>query len=404
MKSRDFGGELAVATPKAQADAKRQEEIDRLNARLVDGVKEVAQSGRPDVWKEYLRFAARFTTYSARNQMLIYLQNPKASLVAGYRHWQSEGRQVRKGEKGLRIFAPMTRKAPHGPDGQIIDRDQLDQYSKDEVVWKPVMFGVKPISVFDVSQTDGKELPRPPGVTAVDGVDVQKLWDKLETHVRQAGFDLIRENLSHGLHGYMNPETKVISVDSKEAPAEAVTTLIHEMAHMELHTSLNADVDAGWYRQHRGVAEVQAESVAFMVAEYHGLDTADFSFTYIADWQKHADGEVEHQIAEINRAVNRVLDSTVDVSDDQQERAKTVALKAEAQKGSEAQDQLRTSSHGTLSTAGQGSVRRLMAQNRTADFQSQTNRSVSRSATQQDADPVHSTSARGRHSGREERT
>lgn len=378
-----------MASSKAQADAKRQEELDRLNARLVDGVKATAQSGVADTWKEYLRFASRFTTYSARNQMLIYQQNPRATLVAGYRHWQSEGRQVRKGEKGLRILAPVTRKVPRGPDGQIIDRKQLDQYSKDEIVWKPVMSGVKPISVFDVSQTDGKELPRPPGVTAAEGVDVQKLWDKIEAHVRQAGFDLIREDLPYGLHGYMSPERKVISVDTKEDPASALSTLIHETAHMELHTSLNAEADAEWYRQHRGDAEVQAESVAFMVAEYHGLDTEDFSFAYIVGWQRQDAKEIEHQLTEINRAVNRLLDSTVEVSEEQQERARTAAAKAEVQKDAAMKAESNAAEPTRRADSEQNPVRRLMAQNRTAGFREQTTQSARRGAAQVADGAVH---------------
>jgi antirestriction protein ArdC len=216
---------------------------------------------------EYLAFAARFRQYSFNNTLLILLQCPTATRVASYRKWGELGRQVSKGEKGLSIFAPMMRKREDAASGEE----------------KTYLSGFRLVSVFDVAQTEGDALPEDPAKPVLlEGEAPEGLYDALVSIVAGAGYSLQVGPSEHGENGFTRPSDKVIQVTEGLSEAQSCKTLIHEVAHMLLHTDdkeLTQDA-----LLHRNVAEVEAESVAHIVATVHGLATEDYTVPYVAGW------------------------------------------------------------------------------------------------------------------------
>lgn len=252
----------------AKTDA-RDERLEVLHEALVEKTRTLTTS---EGWTAYLEFAATFHNYSLNNLLLILCQRPDATRVAAYRKWQSLGRQVRKGEKSIGIFAPMVRKSE--------DADGKE---------RRYVSGFRIVSVFDVSQTDGDALPedvtRP---TLLDGEAPEGLWESLAGVVAEHGYTLRLGPSEHGENGYTRPSDKVIQVTEGLSAAQSCKTLAHEIGHMLLHTedaTLCADALA-----HRNVAEVEAESIAHLVMAEHGIPTETYSLPYIAGW---SDGKTE---------------------------------------------------------------------------------------------------------------
>jgi antirestriction protein ArdC len=194
------------------------------------------------------------------------LQRPDATRVAGYKTWQSLGRQVRKGERGITILAPCKYR-----------RTEVDAETGEEMVYAGIR-GFTTAKVFDLSQTDGEDLPevRP---TLLDGEGPEGLWDLLADQVRGAGFTLERGDCS-GANRRTDPIVRSVRVRDDVGSAQAAKTLAHELAHIMLgHT----DNTIG-YVACRGRCEVEAESVAFLVCQAVGLPTDDYTFAYVAGW------------------------------------------------------------------------------------------------------------------------
>lgn len=190
--------------------------------KLEDGVKSVFESDR---YKNYLKFMGTFHNYSVNNIVLIMMQKPDASLVAGYKAWQSKGRQVRKGEKAIRILAPCPHKAVKEVDGE-----------EKEIRWTTYRVA----SVFDVSQTDGEDLPESVCKTldaAVDGYD--DLIKRLETI---SPYPVSYEEISGTAHGFCSFEDRRVVVRRGMSQLQTVKTLVHEISHAILH-SKNGDKD-----------------------------------------------------------------------------------------------------------------------------------------------------------------
>jgi antirestriction protein ArdC len=242
---------------------------DKLASAHADLVSAVESLTSGEDWQRMLELASRFHRYSANNVFLIMLQRPEATRVAGYRTWQSLGRQVRKGEHGMRILAPCHYRH------QVIDDDGSESTHVG-------IRGFTTTTVFDVSQTDGMELPdvRP---ALLDGAGVAGLWNALALQVKTAGYTLERGDC-HGANGTTDHNTLTVRVRDDVSDAQATKTLCHELAHVLLHP------DSAAYFQCRGRCEVEAESVAYLVCQSAGLATDGYSWPYIAHW---SDGKSE---------------------------------------------------------------------------------------------------------------
>ena len=257
--------------------------LETLHAELERGVSALIDS---DAWQAWLKIAAtdKFLSYSFNNQILIMLQTDgKATHVAGFKAWQAIGRQVRKGERSIGILAPNTRKVKDEITGEESRR----------------ITGFRVASVFDISQTDGEPLPERPRPVLLEGQAPQGLWDALESIATGNGYNVTRENCN-GANGVTIPSMRAIMVRPDVSDAQACKTLAHEIAHMMLHT----DGD-NLTITHRGIGEVEAESVAYIVGNVHGIDTGGYSMPYVAGWGEDA--------AVITATASRVLKTARDI-------------------------------------------------------------------------------------------
>lgn len=277
---------MAYKRPRSAADkeAARQRKVDQLTA-MHDQLTAAVEALRgSEAWTAWLDTAAKFHHYSLNNQLLIAGQRPDATLVAGYEAWKTHGRQVRKGEKGIRILAPITRR--RDPDPTTPTQNPTDAGETGEV-GKRVIAGFTSVAVFDVNQTDGDPLPAQPRPELLTGQAPDGLWDDLAAQVTAAGFTLQRADTAAeigGANGVTDYLTKTVTVRADVSDAQAVKTLAHELGHVLLHSP-----DSSGRPDCRGIIEVEAESVAYLVATHHGLDTGDYSFAYIAGWADATD-------------------------------------------------------------------------------------------------------------------
>lgn len=260
---------------RAEFAAQRREQLEAWQSKLAGQVTDLVNG---DAWQHWLDVASRFHQYSFRNTMMIYMQRPDATLVAGYQAWRrSFGRQVNRGETGIKIFAPVTRRTDKTtPDGKPV----LESDGKPAKVTQLV--GVKLVSVFDVSQTSGPELPVPMP-TLLTGQAPPGLWDSLQRFVEAKGFRVGRGDCE-GANGFTDWAAKQVQVRADIDDAAAVKTLAHEACHVLLH----APTEGGVPQPCRGLAEVEAESVAYLITKAHGLDSGQYTFSYVAGWAQDA--------------------------------------------------------------------------------------------------------------------
>jgi antirestriction protein ArdC len=266
--------------------------LDEIHQKLTEAVDQLVSSAD---WVRALTFAAKFRSRSFGNTLLIWAQHqanflagrvttPAPSFVAGYRQWQQLGRQVERGQPGYMIYAPVTgRFASATPsDESSWRRLSASEQPKPGEVVRSRMVGVRPAYVWDISQTTGDPIPTPPTPQLLEGEAPAGLWDGLAAQVEAAGFVILRvphENAIGGADGRTNYAEREVAVRTNFAEANQVTTLAHELAHILLHDP--ADEDAS---HHRGIREVEAESVALMVCAAHGMDTGTNSIPYVAGW------------------------------------------------------------------------------------------------------------------------
>lgn len=278
---------VAAANPsrpielKAQKPAEKMKEItDRLEA----GIQELFDSDR---FKEYLQVMSKFHNYSFNNTLLIAMQKPDATLVAGYNSWKNLfGRQVARGAKGIKVLAPSPYKIKKeidkiDPKTQKPVTDKNGKLVKEETEITVPAFKV--VSVFDVSQTEGKELPSI-GVDELTG-DVEQYNDFFKAAELSAPVPVGFEKIESGAKGYYSQTDKRIAINEGMSELQNLKTLIHETAHAKLHDiDLNAPPEKQADRPDRRTREVQAESIAYAVCQHYGLDTSDYSFSYVAQW------------------------------------------------------------------------------------------------------------------------
>lgn len=238
-----------------------------------------------------LEVASRFHAYSLNNLLLILWQRGDATRVAGYRKWREMGRQVRKGERGIRILAPVLRWVEDEDDNGAPVRVQ-----------RVVAF--KAVSVFDVSQTEGAPLPDVDRPQLLTGEAPAGLWDALAEQVTERGFDLDRADCTPA-NGVTRWDTRTVTVRPDVDDAQAVKTLAHELAHVRLHEPAIVPFD-----HHRGLREVEAESVAYIVCRHFGLVTDDYSLPYVAHWSE-GDGVVVRETAQRVTACARAVIAAV---------------------------------------------------------------------------------------------
>ena len=255
----------------------REARIATLVQQLEHGVASIQSS---DDFKQWLKVASRFHTYSVNNQLLILFQFPNATRVAGYRTWQSLGRQVKKGAKGISILAPR-------PFERIIK----DEANGTEEIAKGISF--KTVSVFDISQTEGEALPKMTP-DQLQGQEGEELYIKLDELAEAESLKVTHYDLQGGgddsrtdYNGYYLPGSKLIFV-KRASTSQMVKTLAHELGHY---------FDAGREASPRDERETVAEAVAFIVTAYYGIDTTAYTFPYVAGWAAKREG------AEIIKAV-----------------------------------------------------------------------------------------------------
>ena len=289
---------------------KPAEKLKEITDRLEQGITELFDSER---YREYLRVMSKFHNYSFNNTLLIAMQKPDASLVAGFSAWKNNfGRNVIKGQKGIKIIAPSPYKVkqemkkidPHTQQ-PIIGKDGKPVTEEKEIT----IPAYKVVSVFDVSQTEGRELPD----IAVDELtgDVERYRDFFAALEKTSPVPIGFEQIPGSSHGYYHLEDKRIAIQEGMSELQTLKTAIHEIAHAKLHDiDLNAPENEQQPRVDRRTREVEAESVAYTVCQHYGLDTSDYSFGYVAGWSSGRElSELKSSLETIRSAAAEIINS-----------------------------------------------------------------------------------------------
>ncbi len=305
---------------------KPAEKLKEITDRLEQGITELFDSER---YKEYLRVMSKFHNYSFNNTLLIAMQKPDASLIAGFTAWKNQfQRNVKKGEKGIKIIAPSpfkikqeTEKIDPQTQKPVIGRDGKPVTEEKEIT----IPAYKVVSVFDVSQTEGKELPD----IAVDALtgDVEQYSDFFAALEKTSPVPIGFEKIEGGAHGYYHLEDKRIALDEGMSELQTLKTAIHEIAHAKLHDiDLNAPKDEQQPRVDRRTREVEAESVAYTVCQHYGLDTSDYSFGYVAGWSSG------RELAELKNSLETIRSAAADIINSINEHIAELQKQHEAEK------------------------------------------------------------------------
>ncbi|MDD6536887.1 MAG: ArdC family protein [Prevotella sp.] len=285
--------------PKKAAED-RKTELKDITEKLEKGVQEVFNS---EQFQNLLDTMAKFPHYSVNNNILIMMQKPDATLVQSYTGWKKMGRFVKKGEKGIRILAPAPFKLEKEQEkldeaGKVI-LDKDGEAVKEKVEINLTAF--KPVSTFDISQTEGEPLP---------SIGVDELTGSVEGY--QTFFEAIKaaspvpigfEDIKSGAKGYFHVEDNRIAINKGMSEIQTVKTAIHEMAHAKLH-NLEAQKDN---KQSKNSKEVEAESVAYTVCQHYGIDTSDYSFAYVATWSQGK------EMPELKESLNTIREAAADL-------------------------------------------------------------------------------------------
>ena len=285
---------------KIEQPAQKKTQTQQIVEQLEKGVSEVFES---DQYKQYLQVMSKFHSYSYNNILLIAMQCPGATMVAGYESWQRLfKRHVSKGEKAIKILAPC-------PYKKVIMQDVTDpithqplKNSNGEVIKEKVQITIpafRPVSVFDVSQTEGEPLPEMATVQEligeVDGFDtLQEIVESM------APCAVYHKDIEGSAKGYYSPADNQIVIKNGLSQQQEIKTMIHEIAHSLLHNSEKMKDK----KISRNDMEVQAESVAYTVCSALGIDTSDYSFGYIAGWSNGKD------IKELKNALDLICDTS----------------------------------------------------------------------------------------------
>ena len=282
-----------------------KQKVQEITEKLEQGIKELFESEK---YKTYLNTMSKFHNYSFNNTMLIAMQKPDATLVAGYKAWQKNfERHVNKGEKAIRILAPAPYKIKEERDKidpvtqeLLLDKDGNPQKEEVEIT----IPAFRAVSVFDLSQTDGKPIPE---LTAKELLsDVEGYQDMIRAVEAISPVPIELEEIAGDSKGYYDREAKRIAVQENMSESQTLKTMIHEVAHSKLH-SKEVEQDEQM-KKDRNTKEVEAESIAYTVCQHFGVDTSDYSFGYIAGWSSGRDTkELRASIDTIRRTASELI-------------------------------------------------------------------------------------------------
>ena len=322
------------------ADNTQYQKVKEITDQLEQGIQDLFESEKYMSW---LRTMSRFHDYSLNNTLLIAFQRPDATLVAGYTAWQKQfGRQVQKGEKAIKILAP----APYKEKVEVEKLDPVTQapiYSDDG---KPIMEvqevtrpAFKVVNVFDVSQTEGREIPSL-GVDELSG-DVKEYELFFEALKRSCPVPIGFENIEGSAKGYYHQTEQRIAIREGMSQVQTIKTAIHEMAHQRLHAVDPLGETLETPKQTRSSKEVEAESVAYTVCQHYGIETSDYSFAYVAGWSHGKETpELKASLNTIRKTANEMITEIdgyiVEINKEiEQENKITCYLKISGSMGSE---------------------------------------------------------------------
>ena len=290
-----------------------RERLQQITAGIEQGIQELFESEK---YMRYLSVMSRFHRYSVNNTMLIYMQNPDATLVAGYNKWKNQfERHVKKGEHGITIIAPTPFKKKI--EEQKLDPDtkapMLDAEGKAIMEEREVEIPMfRPVKVFDVSQTDGKPLPEL--ASSLSG-NVQNYEAFLEALRRSAPVPLTIEPMAANMDGFFSPDQQRIAIREGMSEVQTVSAAVHEIAHSKLHNYAKAQEEAARAgdkeppkKKDRNTEEVEAESISYAVCQYYGIQTGENSFGYIASWSQGKElPELRASLETINKAAGELI-------------------------------------------------------------------------------------------------
>ena len=282
-----------------------KQRVQELTDKLEQGLQDLFNS---DSYRNYLSTMSKFHNYSFNNTLLIAMQKPDATLVAGYKAWQKNfERHVNKGEKAIRILAPAPYKIKEERDKidpvtqeLLLDKDGNPQKEEVEIT----IPAFRAVSVFDLSQTDGKPIPELTAKKLLS--DVEGYQDMIRAVEAISPVPIELEEIAGDSKGYYDREAKRIAVQENMSESQTLKTMIHEVAHSKLH-SKEVEQDEQM-RKDRNTKEVEAESIAYTVCQHFGVDTSDYSFGYIAGWSSGRDTkELRASMDTIRRTASELI-------------------------------------------------------------------------------------------------
>ena len=290
-----------------------RERLQQITAGIEQGIKELFESEK---YIRYLSVMSRFHRYSVNNTMLIYMQKPDATLVAGYNKWKNQfERHVKRGEHGITIIAPT-------PFKKKIEEQKLDPDTKAPILdaegkavmeeWEVEIPMFRPVKVFDVSQTDGNPLPE---LASTLSGNVQNYEAFMEALRRSAPVPLSVEPMAANMDGYFSPDQQRIAIRAGMSEVQTVSAAVHEIAHSKLHNYAKAQEEAARAgdkeppkKKDRNTKEVEAESISYAVCQYYGIQTGENSFGYIANWSQGKElPELRASLETINKAAGELI-------------------------------------------------------------------------------------------------
>lgn len=271
-------------TEKNQSENTRMNKIDEITEKLEAGIKDMFQG---ENFKEYLKAMSKFHRYSLNNVILITSQMKNATQVASFTKWKELDRSVKKGEHGLQIYSPVVRNKLDPVTKEIVINEKTGKPEK-------IVTGFKPAYVFDVSQTEGKELPQIARILTGKVDDFERLKESL---IKISPVPISFEHIEGRANGYYSLTEEKIVVDESLPEAQKIKTMVHEISHSMLHSNVDDEKE-------RTTEEVEAESVAYTVCNYIGLDTSDYSFGYIGGWSR------DMELSDLKESLSTIKDTS----------------------------------------------------------------------------------------------